>query len=71
MTDMTAAELELFARALHESAREAVERHLVVNDLGKPFLSWDEISEEAREGRRLMARALAQNKLFLISYVGL
>lgn len=50
--------VEMLARMLHESGREAVEQHKVVNDLGKPFLRWHEISEDAREGRRMMARYL-------------
>ena len=53
---LTVPSVEELAQALHESGREAVEGHLVVNDLGKPFLGWYEISEEAREGRRVMAR---------------
>lgn len=50
--------VESLARELHEAGREAVERGLVVNNLGKPFLGWDEITEEAREGRRVQARYL-------------
>lgn len=50
--------VDAFAKLLHESGRAAVEAHKVVNDLGKPFLEWEEISEDAREGRRMMARFL-------------
>jgi hypothetical protein len=49
-------DVETLARELHESMREAVARGLVVNDVGKPFQGWNEISEAAREGRRVQAR---------------
>lgn len=50
---------ERLARELHEAGREAVERGAVVNRVpGQPFLGWDEISEAAREGRRIQARYL-------------
>lgn len=49
---------EKLARELHEAGREAVELGKVVNKLGKPFMGWDEIDDDAREGRRIMARYL-------------
>jgi urease gamma subunit len=54
-------DVELLAKHLHEAGREAVERGLVVNKLGIPFLGWDEITEDAREGRRVMARYLRKH----------
>lgn len=51
-------DVETFAKELHAAGKEAVERGLVVNNLGKPFTTWDEISEAAREGRRVQARYL-------------
>ncbi len=50
---------EDLARMLHDAGREAVRRGLVVNRVpGQPFLGWHEITEEAREGRRVQARYL-------------
>lgn len=47
---------EAVAKMLHESGREAVARGAVVNKVpGQPFYSWERLTEEAREGRRLMA----------------
>ena len=50
--------VEELAQELHAAGREAVERGLLVNNAGKPFLPWNEISEAAREGRRVQARYL-------------
>lgn len=65
---MANAQLEELARLLHESGREAVEKRLVYrNDLPiKPFCEWSELSEDAAEGRRLMARYLVDNKNVVI-----
>lgn len=50
-------EIEHFAYVLHEAGREAVEKGAVVNKIqGQPFLVWNQITEEAREGRRIQAR---------------
>lgn len=62
-------EIGELAKILHESGRRAVEQHKVVNDLGKPFLSWSEISEEAREGRRMMAQFLLSHRNLSIGFV--
>jgi len=56
-------EVEDLAKVLHESGREAVEKKMtVVASLGlqtpTKFLEWDEITEEAKEGRRIQARYL-------------
>jgi hypothetical protein len=58
-----AALVEDLARSLHDSGREAVQRGLVVNrNPGQPFLEWDQVTEAAREGRRLQARYLIANR---------
>lgn len=50
--------LEQLAKVIHESNREAVQKQLLVNKLGLPFTDWDDLSEEAKEGRRLAAQFL-------------
>ena len=54
--------VEFFAKELHEAGRAAVVSGATVgSSLGEPskrFLEWDEISEKAREGRRIQARYL-------------
>lgn len=47
--------MKKLARLLHESGRRAVNAGMVVNKLGKPFQGWDEIDEDARTGRLMMA----------------
>lgn len=56
--------IEKMARLLHESGRLAVKRRLVYrNDLPvKPFCEWDRLPEEAKEGRRLMARFMLDGR---------
>lgn len=58
------ATIEKFARILHESGREAVEKAKVYrNDVPvKPFCEWADLHEAAREGRRMMARFLLKAK---------
>jgi len=55
--------VEALAKILHETGRAAVEANKVYrNDLPvKPFCEWDNLSEEAKEGRRMMAEALAHH----------
>lgn len=62
--------IEDLAKELHESGREAVEKRKVVvkNPKFAKFLEWDEITEDAREGRRIQARYLCRN--FNIFYKG-
>lgn len=51
------------AKLLHESGREAVETGNVVNKVpGQPFYSWDELTNEARSGRILMAKFLLDKR---------
>lgn len=54
---------EELARELHEAGREAVEKGATVaaakfGDQSRRFMDWDEITEEARDGRRIQARYL-------------
>ena len=51
-------DVESLAKELHEAGREAVKAGATVNPTGERFLEWDEISEHAREGRRIQARHL-------------
>lgn len=53
-------DVETLARELHEAGREAVEKGATVaadkfGEKTRTFLSWDEITENAREGRRIQA----------------
>lgn len=55
--------IEQLAKELHEAGREAVmKKKTVVASLGlktpSRFLEWDEIIEDAKEGRRIQARYL-------------
>lgn len=63
--------VEGLAHILHEAGREAVLSNKVHKPDGAPpgqiiFKEWDEISEDAREGRRIQARFLL--KTFYIEY---
>jgi hypothetical protein len=51
---------EKLALVLHEAGREAVEKGAVVNKAPGRFLEWCEITESAREGRRIQARYLLE-----------
>ena len=56
-------ELEMLAMELHEAGRAAVEAGATVaaekfGEKTRKFLEWDEITESAREGRRIQARYL-------------
>lgn len=57
--------IEELAKSLHEAGREAVLTNKVIKKDGAPlgqikFLEWDEIDEDAREGRRIQARFLLE-----------
>jgi len=57
---------ELLAKVLHEAGREAViKKKTVVASLGletpNRFLEWNEITEDAKEGRRIQARYLIEH----------
>lgn len=56
-------DVEILAKELHEAGREAVLQNKVHKKDGAPlgkivFKEWDEIDEDAREGRRIQARYL-------------
>lgn len=56
---------ETLARELHEAGRAAVEAGQTVaaekfGEMTCKFLEWDEITEPAREGRRIQARYLLE-----------
>ena len=53
-------DVETLPKELHEAGRAAVEAGATVNPTGGRFLEWDEISEHAREGRRIQARHLLE-----------
>lgn len=53
-------DVEMLAKELHEAGREAVKAGTTVNPTGGHFLEWDEITEQAREGRRIQARHLLE-----------
>ena len=53
-------DVESLAKELHEAGRKAVEAGATVNPTGGRFLEWDEITELAREGRRIQARHLLE-----------
>jgi hypothetical protein len=52
--------IDVLARILHESGREAVaQRKIYRDDVPiKPFAEWADLPEPAKEGRRMMARYL-------------
>ena len=63
--------VELIAKELHEAGREAVVHGNTVaatnfNIPSRTFLEWNEISEEARDGRRMQARALLKKFQFIV-----
>ena len=62
--------VEELAKEVHEAGREAVEKRMtVVASLGlkthSKFLEWDEINEDAKEGRRIQARYLLSKFLII------
>jgi hypothetical protein len=62
--DTTEAEqIERLAKILHESGREAVEKRMIYrSDLPvKPFAEWEDLDDNTKEGRRLMARYVRDN----------
>jgi DNA-binding transcriptional regulator YbjK len=62
-------DIETLARLLHEAGREAVLQNKVHKPDGVPvgtivFKEWDELTEDAREGRRMQAKYIA-NKCYI------
>lgn len=64
--------IEKLAKVLHESGREAVEKGLVYmkgdNIPKKPFCEWNDLPEDAKEGRRVQARFLHNHPDWKIYY---
>jgi hypothetical protein len=63
-------DMEILAMALHEAGREAVETGATVaaekfGEQTRKFLCWEEITENARDGRHIQARYLLQ-KFYVI-----
>lgn len=56
-------DVEYLAELLHASGREAVEKRLIYRDdiPVKPFCEWKDLPENAKEGRRSMARFFLQD----------
>ena len=66
--------IETLAKLLHEAGREAVLANKVHKKDGAPvgqivFVEWDQLSDDAREGRRIQARYL--NKVLFHDCVNL
>jgi len=63
MNQTSQVSIEELAKVLHEAGRIAVERgntvaHDKFGEVSTKFLEWNEITENAREGRRIQARYL-------------
>jgi len=60
LDDLDETSVEGLAGILHEAGREAVEKRKLVGKDSKitKFLEWDEIDEDAKDGRRIQARYL-------------
>ena len=58
---------EILAKEIHEAGRKAVEIGAAVNPTGCHFIDWDDLSDAAREGRRIQARHLINR--FNIEYI--
>lgn len=56
MTADDRADVERLARDIHESMRKSTRLGLVAIKANVPFVGFDELSPEAQEGRREMAR---------------
>lgn len=57
--------MEVFAKLLHDAGAAAVLNGSSVNPYGDGYEGWEDISEDKREGRRLMARWLMDNGIGL------
>ena len=63
---------EQLAQILHEAGREAVnQRKVYRSDLPvKPFAEWDQLDENTKDGRRLMADHLIRNRIRVMRLLG-
>lgn len=65
--------VEKLARIMHESGREAVEKRMIYrSDLPvKPFAEWDELDDNTKEGRRMMARYVMEHQAEVLDCFGI
>ena len=59
--------VEALARILHESGREAVARGKLHVKAHLPFCEWHDLGEDAKEGRRIMARYLIRERTRVVT----
>ena len=53
--------IEKIAREYHEICRELVERQVgMITKPTRPYLEWDELTDEMKEGRYFIARKLIE-----------
>lgn len=52
------ADVEFFARTLHESMKAPLESGVFIKNFARPQIPWGDLAPEPREGRREMARFL-------------
>lgn len=69
-SSMKILDIEEFARELHEAGRSAVMAGNTVaaekfGEKTRTFIEWDDLTESAREGRRIQARWLQERFLVL------
>jgi hypothetical protein len=64
-------DIEQLAQTLHEAGRQAVLANKVVKKDGAPlgqikFLEWNDLTEDAKDGRRIQARYLLSKFIIVI-----
>ena len=67
---MTIVEVELLARELHEAGRAAVEAGNTVaaekfGEKTRTFIEWEDMTDIAKEGRRIQARYLLEKFIII------
>lgn len=58
MTADDPTDVDVLARELHESMKHPLETGMFMKNIARPQIPFDDLSPEAREGRREMARFL-------------
>ena len=52
-------EIESLAKEYHEICREMVEKQIgMITKPTRPYIEWDDLTEEQKEGRRFIAKGL-------------
>ena len=52
-------EIEELAKDYHEICREMVEKQIgMITKPTRPYIEWDELTEEQKDGRRFIAKSL-------------